>query len=254
MWYNIERLPSLKQKIKEDRKMKRNIFNVFVFSFCTLISHMNYLMCEEKYDKKLEEILLKVEDASLRLKTMEADIQYTRVISLLDSEEISHGELKYKKPKMMRINFFPPRNDVTVFNGSHIWIFHPEENQIEKYEMNDNANAPQEVDLFEFGYEYSVEKIKKKYTISLLDDITSTKGTIFHLELIPKDSTESQYSRILLWVNNTEWLPIQFQLFESDGEIINTIELSNIHMNSEIPDKTFSLELSGDVEILEPFK
>ena len=234
--------------------MKKNIFNVFVFSFCILIYNVNYLMCEEEYDKKLEEILVNVEKASLRLKTMGADVKYTRVISLLDSEETSHGELRYKKPKMMRINFFPPRNEVNVFNGSHIWIYHPEENQVEKYEMNDSVNAPQEVDLFEFGYEYSAEKIKKKYTISLIDDITTVKGTIFHLELIPKDSTESQYSRILLWVNTTEWLPIQFQLFESDGEIVNTIALSNIHINSEIPDKTFRLELPEDVEILEPFK
>ncbi len=44
----------------------------------------------------LDEILEKVEDANSHLKTMDADIKYSRVISLLDSEEVSLGYLQYK--------------------------------------------------------------------------------------------------------------------------------------------------------------
>jgi outer membrane lipoprotein-sorting protein len=47
---------------------------------------------------------------------------------------------------------------------------------------------------------------------------------------------------------------VQYQLFESDGEIINTIELNRIEINKEILDKTFSSDLPDDVEIIEPFK
>ena len=49
-------------------------------------------------DYDLEEILKKVEEANSRLKTMEADIKYSRVITLLDSEDVSVGFLQYKKP------------------------------------------------------------------------------------------------------------------------------------------------------------
>ena len=47
---------------------------------------------------------------------------------------------------------------------------------------------------------------------------------------------------------------MQYQLFESDGEIINTIELSHIEINTEISDNEFVLNLPDDVEIIEPFK
>ena len=234
--------------------MKKNILKVICFSFCFLIININNLSCEEKYENKLDEILHYVEDASQQLKTMAADITYTRNISLLDSVETSHGKLKYKKPKKMKIDFFPPRNEVNVFDGTYMWIYHPEEKQVEKYKIDDGVNAPHEVDLFELGYEYSVDNIKKKYDISIIDDLTNLEGTIFHLELIPKETTESQYSRILLWIKETEWLPSQFQLFESDGEIVNTIALSNININGEISDNTFRLELPDTVEIIEPFK
>ncbi|GJQ57831.1 MAG: outer membrane lipoprotein carrier protein LolA [Candidatus Scalindua sp. AMX11] len=234
--------------------MKRDIFKVLGFSFCIFIIHINNLSCEEKYETKLDEILQYIEDASERLKTMTADIQYTRNISLLDSVETSHGTLKYKKPKKMKIHFLPPRNEVNVFDGAHMWIYHPEEQQVEKYKIDDGINAPQEVDLFELGYEYSADKIRKKYDITIIDDLTNLAGTIYHLELIPKETTESQYSRILLWIKETEWLPSQFQLFESDGEIVNTIALSNININGEISDNIFRLDLPDSVEIIEPFK
>ncbi len=234
--------------------MKRSMLRVIGFSFCILIFYINSLSSKEQYENKLDEILHNIEDASNQLKTLSADITYTRMISLLDSVETSTGKLKYKKPRKMKIDFSPPRNEIDVFDGASMWIYHPEEKQVEKYEIDNGVNTPQEIDLFELGYEYSTDKIKQKYEISIIDDLINLEGTIFHLELIPKETTESQYSRILLWIKETEWLPSQFQLFESDGEIVNTITLSNININSEISDNTFRLELPETVEIIEPFK
>jgi hypothetical protein len=65
-------------------------------------------------DYDLDEILLNVEEANSKLETMEADIKYSRVITLLDSEEVSVGFLQYKKPKLVNVNFFPPRNEINV--------------------------------------------------------------------------------------------------------------------------------------------
>lgn len=230
--------------------MNKNIYIIFIFAFtfCLLIYSSTSVG-----DNRLEEILKKVEEANARLKTMEADIKYSRVIALLDSEEVSIGTLKYKKPKQINIRFMPPRNEISVVDGSYIWIYHPEERQVEKYKMNSNR-APQGMDIFDLGYEYNVEKIKENYSITLLDNISTEEGTLFHIELIPKDTFDSEYDRILLWVREGLWLPVQFQLFESDGEIVNTFELSNILINTEIPDKTFILNLPEDVDIIEPFK
>jgi outer membrane lipoprotein-sorting protein len=58
----------------------------------------------------------------------------------------------------------------------------------------------------------------------------------------------------LLWIKEGLWLPVQYQLFESDGEIINTIQLTHIEINTGVSDKEFVLNLPDDVEIIEPFK
>ena len=205
-------------------------------------------------DYDLDEILVNVEEANSKLETMEADIKYSRVITLLDSEEVSVGFIQYKKPKLVNVNFFPPRNEINVIDGSYIWIYHINEKQVEKYEMNGDADSPQGVDIFELGYDYTVEKVKANYEITLLDVISTEEETLFHLELIPKDTFDSEYDRTLLWIKEGLWLPVQYQLFESDGEIVNTIDLTHIEINSEIPDNEFVLNLSDDVEIIEPFK
>ncbi len=205
-------------------------------------------------DYDLDEILVNIEEANSKLETMEADIKYSRVITLLDSEEVSVGFLQYKKPKLINVTFFPPRNEINVIDGSYIWIYHIEERQVEKYKMSGDADSPQGVDIFELGYDYTVEKVKRNYEIALLDVISTGEETLFHLELIPRKTFDSEYDRTLLWIKEGLWLPVQYQLFESDGEIINTIELSHIEINTEISDNEFVLNLSDDVEIIEPFK
>lgn len=235
--------------------MNKTFYTIIAFALCSLMLCISASSGSEdigSYD--LEEILKKVEEANSQLKTMEAEIRHSRVISMLDSKEVSVGFLQYKKPKLVNVNFFPPRNEINVIDGSYIWIYHIKEKQVEKYEMNGDADSPQGVDIFELGYDYTVEKVKRNYEITLLDVISTKEGTLFHLELIPKETFASEYDRTLLWIREGLWLPVQYQLFESDGEIMNTIELSHIEINTEIPDNEFILDLPDDVEIIEPFK
>ncbi len=237
--------------------MNTKYYRAFIITLILCIitySPDNIFSSTDDVNISLEEILEKVGDANTKLVTMEADIKYSRVITLLDSEDNSNGELKYKKPKKVYLIFFPPRNEINIIDGSYIWVYHTEEKQVEKYEMSSGAHASQGMDIFTLGYGNSMEKIKQDYDITLLDDISSEEGKLFHIELIPKESTESDYSRYLLWIKEGLWLPVQFQLFESDGEIVNSIELSNIRLNTEIPDKVFVPDLPDDVEIIEPFK
>jgi len=231
------------------------LYFIIIVAFYFIISNQpNPSASDDHISYSLDEILEKLENANSRLKTMDADIKYSRVISLLDSEEISLGYLQYKKPKKLNLNFFPPRNEINVIDGTYIWIYHLDEKQVEKYKIGNDMDSPQGMDIFDLGYEYTTEKAKENYTITLLDDISTEEEALFHIELIPKDTFDSEYDRILLWVREGLWLPVQYQMFESDGEIINTIELSNIQINPNIPDKIFVLDLPDDVEILEPFK
>jgi len=227
---------------------------IITLVFCSLALNQTVCSSSDNIGKyELDEILANVEEANSKLDTMEAEIKYSRVITLLDSEEVSTGFLQFKKPKLINVNFFPPRNEINVIDGSYLWIYHIEERQVEKYEMSGN-DSPQGVDIFELGYDYTVEKVKANYEVTLLDVISTEEETLFHLELIPRKTFDSEYDRTLLWIKEGLWLPVQYQLFESDGEIINTIHLTHIEINTGVSDNEFVLNLPDDVEIIEPFK
>ena len=219
-----------------------------IFVFNTLV-----LSREISKPKNLGDILSEMEKANTAFKTLKASIVYTRTITLLESTEISEGELSYKKPKRMYLKFYPPRNEVNVADGKYVWVYHPSEKQVEKYEMIDSRQSSQGVSFFEFGYGESVEAAKKDYTITLLDTKEDGKKRFYILDLQPK-GPKSQYSDIRLWVEEGFWLPGRIELYESDGEVVNVIELKNIKINKGMSDKIFIFDVPRGVEVVELFK
>lgn len=203
--------------------------------------------------KDLDSVLAEIEKANAAFKTMKAEIVYTRTITLLESTEVSQGEMSYKKPKMMCLKFYPPRNEVNIVDGKYVWIYHPAEKQVEKYEMDKSKQSSQGMSFFEFGYGESVDAAKKNYKITLLDTKEHDKKRFYILDLQPKDP-KSQYSDIRLWVEEGFWLPSRIELYESGGEVVNAIELKNMKLNKGMSDKLFIFDVPRGVEVIEPFK
>lgn len=222
------------------------IAGIFVFNTLALSSEISK-------PKNLGDIFSEMEKANVSFKTLKAGIVYTRTITLLESTEVSEGELYYKKPKRMYLKFYPPRNEVNVVDGKYVWVYHPAEKQVEKYAMNNSSQSSRGVSFFEFGYGESVEAAKKDYMITLLDTKEEGKKRFYLLSLKPKDP-KSQYSEIRLWVEEGVWLPHKIELFESDGEVVNIIELNNIKLNKGMSDKLFLFDVPRGVEVIEPFK
>ncbi len=203
--------------------------------------------------KDLDGVLIEIEKANAAWKTLKADIVYTRTITLLESKEISQGILNYKKPNRMYIKFYPPRNEVNVVDGKYVWIYHPEQKQVEKYEMNQSGQSSQGLNFFEFGYGESVDAVKKNYKITLVDTKEEDKKRFYLLGLQPKDP-KSQYSDIRLWIEEGIWLPGKVELYESQGEVVNTIEFKNMKLNKSMSDKLFIFDVPRGVEVIEPLK
>jgi len=205
------------------------------------------------WGKDIDGILDEIEKANTTFKTMKADITFTRTITLLESTDVSHGELCYKKPKRLYLKFYPPRNEVNIVDGKYVWVYHPDEKQVEKYEMSKGKQSSQSMSFFEFGYGESVGEAKKNYKITLIDTKEEEAKQVYILDLKPKDP-KSQYSYIKLWVEDGFWLPHRIELGESGGEVVNTIEMKNIKLNKSVSDKLFTFDVPRNVEIIEPFK
>jgi outer membrane lipoprotein-sorting protein len=98
--------------------------------------------------KDLDSVLMEIEKANSAFKTLKANIVYTRTITLLESTETSQGEMSYKKPKKLYLKFYPPRNEINIMDGKYVWVYHPAEKQVEKYEMNHGKQSSQGMSFF----------------------------------------------------------------------------------------------------------
>ncbi|MFQ5862132.1 MAG: outer membrane lipoprotein carrier protein LolA [Candidatus Brocadiales bacterium] len=205
----------------------------------------------------LETVLDEVDAASLKFETIQAQITYTRTIFLLDEEEVAEGTLRYKKPKKLQLKFNPPRDEVDISDGKFFWVYKPKERQVEKYQLAEGDTT--ELSFFEFGYEGSVEKAKENYFIEMIPDAEAEESEgknegIYILKLIPKPSVTQtpQYNEIRLWIDDSIWLPVRMELYESEGEVINRIELWEIEINVSLDDDIFQFDVPEGVEVIEP--
>ncbi len=200
--------------------------------------------------KDLEEVLNEIEKANQRFTSLEAEITYTRSIFLLEEEEVSHGKMFYKKPKKMRMELKPPRDEIDIADGEYLWCYHPEVKQVEKYLLA--KGETKELDFFQFGYEGSVKKAKENYLIEMISQ--DDGDDIYILKLIPKEmDPPPQYSEIRLWVEEGHWLPTRIELYESEGEVINRIELWDMKLNKPLKDSLFQFTPPEGVEVIESF-
>lgn len=234
--------------------MKKNKFILFTFFILNVFFFNRQAISREiPALKNLDEVLAEIDKANTALKTLKADITFTRTITLLESTETSQGEMHYKKPKRLYLKFYPPRNEINIVDGKYVWVYHPAEKQAEKYEMDKSKQSSQGLSFFEFGYGESVESAKKDYKITLLETKEEGKKRFYILDLLPKDP-KSQYCDIRLWVEDGFWLPVRIELYESEGEVVNIIELKNIKLNKSMSDKLFIFDVPRGVEVIEPFK
>ncbi len=232
---------------------KNRFILLIVLISCVFFFQRSGLPKEVTPGKNLDEVLAEIEKANNAFKTLKADMTFTRTITLLESTEVFQGQMSYKKPKRLYLKFYPPRNEINVVDGKHVWVYHPAEKQVEKYDMDRGKQTSQGLSFFEFGYGESVHSVKKDYTITLFETMDEGKKRFYILDLLPKDK-KSQYSDIRLWVEEGFWLPVRIELYESAGEVVNRIELKNIKLNKGMSDKLFIFEVPRGVEIIEPLK
>lgn len=239
-------------------------FLIYIIFHCVVI--ICSCLAESAHIEDVNYVLAKIDEANKGVASLKADITIVRSIPLLESEEVSKGKLIYQKPKLVYIKFDPPRNEINVIDSENIWIYHIDLKQVEKYAINDIGENLFMNTFIGFGFDNdkTIDTIKEKYDISMadyqknVDNLNKDNGgknRLHKLSLIPKsDKISGNYTEIKLWVDNKLWLPVIFELYESGGEILNRIELSNVVINKDISLKNFGFDIPKDVEIIEPLR
>jgi len=195
-----------------------------------------------KHPTDLTEILSDMNEASKRLKTVSANLEYTKVTVLVDDKSTESGQLFYRKGKTteIRIDIQKPERKILLFKKSKGEMYLPKINQIQEYNLDQKSDLVQQFLLLGFGTDSG--ELKKAYNITYLKEEDLVGDTTALLELVPrKGNAAAQISKIQLWVSEESWLPTQQKFFENGGDYL-IATYSGVRVNRILPGSTFELD------------
>ena len=195
-----------------------------------------------KVPADLPEVLSQMNEAAKRLKTVSANLEYTKVTVLVNDKSTETGQILYRKSKNpeIRIDIQKPDRKVILFKKNKAEIYLPKINQIQEYDLEQKSGLVQQFLLLGFGQETG--ELKKSYRVKYLKEEDLEGDTTALLELLPrKENIATQLVKIQIWISEESWLPVQQEFFESDGDYF-IAHYTGVKVNRALPGSAFDLK------------
>jgi outer membrane lipoprotein-sorting protein len=224
--------------------------NAFKTPLCVLLAGIMTLMLappasarkgKHHADLTLNEVLAQMNEASKKLHTLSANLDYTTFTKLVDDKSTESGQLFYRHGKTpeIRIEMQKPETKVIVFKKNRGEMYLPKINQIQEFDLEQKSDLLQQFFLLGFGTDSN--ELKKTYDIKYLREEDLVDDTTALLELTPRKSNVSaQLSKIQIWVSEESWLPTQQKFFETGGDYL-IATYSGVKVNRLLPGSMFEL-------------
>lgn len=189
----------------------------------------------------LSQILARMNESAKRLKTVSADLKYTKVTVLVNDKSTEAGQMYFRNSRSpeILIDFKVPDSKVILFKKDKAEIYLPKINQIQEYNLSKHKSLIQKFLLLGFGTD--ARELEKTYKMSYLREEQMGSDTTVVLELTPrKKSLAAQLTKVHLWVSEESWLPVQQKFFEANGDYA-IAHYSSVKVNRDIPSSRFRI-------------
>ncbi len=221
--------------------MRKKAFYILFVLFLSLIS-FGTLPWAQQGGEKLACILDQLKRAQESIEDFAADITQVKSSPIFKETMISKGKMRFKRANQIWVEMYPPYPSITVLTKGVLWIYFPEEKVAQRYHVAGNPLLAKWLLFFQNPIETMGEKIS----------LQEEKETEVVLRIDPAEDL-AIFQEIRLWIDTSNWMPKRIELVEKNGDR-TTITYRHIRINSGIPDSSFELHLSPDVEIIEPMR
>jgi outer membrane lipoprotein-sorting protein len=194
---------------------------------------------------RLDEILANMQREGGKIRSFYAEMsQQTLRVDLGGRPETYKAAVYFKQGKGDKalLSYSKPAGQKIWVVGNDIYLYQAGLKQVIKTNRSRQASKNPEVSFVASPYK-SVPQLKSQYAIVYLGD----EGGLAKLELTPK--ARSSVSKAILWVNQSLWIPVKYEVTATNGNI-STITLSNVGVNGSIRDSDFKPTWPGDTKVI----
>jgi len=208
------------------------------------------ILHRKKPGPPLNEILSQMNNSAKRLKTVSADLSYTKVTVVVNDKSTQLGQLFFRKGKngAVLVNFQKPEPKaiLVLMKQKKAEIYLPKSNQIQEFDLEKRGALVEQFLLLGFGTE--INDLQKSYGIKLIGEEVLDGDTTAVLELTPRrEDIAAQLTKVQLWVSEDSWIPAQQKFYEADGDYL-IARYSDVKVNRQLPSSTFRISAPKDVK------
>lgn len=200
----------------------------------------------------LEEILSRMDEVGSKLTSMRTALHQKKWTAIL--EEFDEGErgylsfLKTDQGVYLRKDIEEPTRNTLVIKEGTVIFFQPSIKQAQKYDMGRHRDK---AEFLVLGFGSDKKTLNETYQIGLIGKETIGERTTYQLELKPKsENVAAFFTRIVLWVDNKLWVPIQEQLVEPTDDYL-LIRFSDVKLDVQLSKSDFEVKLPRDVKVIQ---
>lgn len=198
----------------------------------------------------LESVLHQLDAEARSFHSLSADVERTKVTVVVNDRSTESGQILVHGDKM-RIDLTSPSPRTILRNDETLWVYTPGLKRVEEYDLSQHRAV---VDQFlRLGFGTPGKELEKGYVVTLLGEPMLDNKKVVQLELTPKsEAVRNQISKIQLWIDESSWLPVQQEFFETGSQDYFVIRYSNIVRNPKIHDSRFKPHWPHGTQKLKP--
>jgi outer membrane lipoprotein-sorting protein len=198
----------------------------------------------------LPAVLEELDRQARDFRSLSADVERTKVTVVVNDKSTESGSILVRGDKML-LDMKTPDPRTILRTGDNLYIYEPGLKRVEEYDLGKNRSLVDQFLLLGFGTDG--KELRKGYLITLLhEDKVNDRRTV-ELELTPKSQeVRSQISKIEIWLDESNWLPVQQEFFEAGSGDYSIVQYSKIVRNPSIPDSQFKPRWPKDTAKVKP--
>ena len=239
---------------------KARLFRVFFILVglitCGLLASDERLRAQPVDKMDARKILGEMQKAYEKVKTITAQLKMVTISLIFDEKSEREGRIYLKKPYEFRWDIEKPYQRRFYLNKERAIEFLPDKIEgglakIYNLSGQDEKIGENSSRIVALAILESPEKLKEYYEITLIGKVADEKGKkeYYKLELVPKDdSVETDYNRMIFYVNLKNWIPEKMEAYEGE-EAEHHFYFNKIKLNKKIKDSIFRFKRTKDMTI-----
>jgi len=198
----------------------------------------------------LESILAQLDAEARDFHSLAADVERTKVTVVVNDRSTEIGTIAVRGDKML-LEMKTPDPRTILRTGESLYVYTPGLKRVEEYNLGKNKSAVDQFLLLGFGT--AGAELRKGYLITVLPETNVGDHKTVELELTPKsDAVRAQISKIQIWLDESTWLPVQQQFFETGSGDYSIVKYSKIVRNAPVPESDFKPRWPKGTEKIKP--